>query len=99
MASQTEAVADADAAADTPADATAAESPFITMLLSQTKTSTSRSSIVTKNKMVNNTTKPTLGSFPRSVGPAADIRELEYISALHQNAEAFLRLDGTICCT
>jgi len=42
--------------------------------------------------------KPVLGSFPRTVGPAADIRELEYISALHQNAESYLRLDGTICC-
>lgn len=40
----------------------------------------------------------TLGSFGRLVGPAADIRELEYISALHQNAERFLRSDGTISC-
>lgn len=40
----------------------------------------------------------TLGSFPRIVGPAADARELEYISSLHQNAEEFVRKDGTICC-
>ena len=39
-----------------------------------------------------------LGSFPRAVGPAADIRELEYISALHQNATKFMRSDGTISC-
>ena len=43
-------------------------------------------------------TKPTLGSFGRIYGPAADMRELEYISALYQNAELFMRSDGTISC-
>jgi len=40
----------------------------------------------------------TLGSFPRKVGPAADIRELEYISSLLQNADDVARIDGTISC-
>ncbi|CAB9518024.1 expressed unknown protein [Seminavis robusta] len=48
------------------------------------------------NRREHESVKKTLGSFPRIVGPAADIRELEYISALHQNAEKLLRSDGTI---
>jgi len=38
----------------------------------------------------------TLGSFPRKIGPAADVRELEYISSLLQNADDAGRIDGTI---
>lgn len=58
----------------------------------------STSTMFGTEREIHESVKPTLGSFPRSVGPAADIREMEYISSLHQNAEKFLRLDGTICC-
>ncbi|CAB9512556.1 expressed unknown protein [Seminavis robusta] len=36
------------------------------------------------------------GSYPLLVGPAADLREMEYVSALHQSSEPILRSDGTI---
>ncbi|CAB9503709.1 expressed unknown protein [Seminavis robusta] len=48
------------------------------------------------NRIKYDAVKPGFGSFPRTVGPAADLRELEYISCLHQNAELLLRSDGTI---
>jgi F0F1-type ATP synthase assembly protein I len=63
-----------------------------------TTTSTTTTLFGTERELHNKSAVPTLGSFLRRVGPAADVRELEYISALHQNAAPFLRDDGTICC-
>ena len=34
--------------------------------------------------------------FERPIGAPADVRELEYVSALHQTNEEEIRMDGTI---
>lgn len=39
------------------------------------------------------------GAFRRPVGAAADVRELEYLSAIHQTSMPELRSDGTISAT